>query len=533
MKEQKSWSPVPPTRRHVLTGLGAALSAATFGCGGAETALTPSQDDAAGSTDGSGSTGGATGEAGTGGTTGAAGTGGAIGEAGAGGATGTGGSGGAGSVGDSAGDDGGAPADACADSGGMSAAELLAPIRTIVVLCMENRSFDHYLGSLRLKEGKPIDGLTGLESNLARGGERIAPFQLDTFTPADPPHSWDAAHAQWNHGRNDGFVLAHAGPNEREAMGYYVRAQLPVLYALADASAICERWFCSVLGPTWPNRFYLHGGTSNGVKRNAPVTRFTSVFELLSDAGITSRNYFHDVPWCSGAYFKFKGVAGIERFFDDAAAGLLPSFSVIDPQFFGASANDDHPDHDVQLGQVLIASVYNALARSPQWGQCLFVITYDEHGGFFDHVAPPAAVDDRAEFAQLGFRVPSIVAGPFVRRGCAVSTVLEHASILRTLETRFGIPALTARASAANDLSCCIDPSLLRDPQPPISLPALDVSMSRLRALRDPGISQPELWEAAERGLIPRHLDRRREGGDITRRVLAHAARLGAVRLSD
>ncbi|WP_437718710.1 alkaline phosphatase family protein [Sorangium sp. So ce448] len=503
----------PLTRRHVLTGLGAALGASAFGCSTPEGAMllgnAPPIAGSAGSadeTDGAGGAGGSEGAVGSEGTVG--------------------------SGRPEGGEAGGAP-DRCAETGGLSPAELLAPINTIVVLCMENRSFDHYLGSLLLKEGRQIDGLTGTESNRALDGTRISPFQLDNFTPADPPHSWDAAHTQWNQGMNDGFVIAHAGPYQRDVMGYHVREHLPVLYALADASTICERWFSSVLGPTWPNRFYLHGATSRGVSRNVPVTGFTSVFELLSDAGISSRNYFHDVPWCSGAYFKFKGVSGIERFFEDAAAGLLPSFSVIDPQFFGATANDDHPDHDVQLGQVLIASIYNALAKSPQWGQCLLVITYDEHGGFFDHVAPPTTTDADPLFTQLGFRVPSIVAGPFVRRGCAVSTVLDHASVIRTLEARFDLPALNARSAGANDLSCCIDPALLRDPQEPIVLPEMDISLSRLRSRTESGISQPELWEAAERGLIPRHLDRRGEGPAITRRVLAHAERLGTARLRD
>ncbi|MGK4004756.1 alkaline phosphatase family protein [Sorangium sp. So ce1036] len=491
----------------MLTGLGAALGTATFGCNAAESAAFQGDAASSGGSDGSGGAGVAEAEDVPGG------------------------AGSAGQVGDGRGD--GAAADRCAETGDLSPEELLAPISTIVVLCMENRSFDHYLGSLLLREGRRIDGLTGMESNRAPDGALVSPFQLDNFTPADPPHSWDAAHAQWNQGRNDGFVIAHAGPDQRDVMGYHVREHLPILYALADASAICERWFCSVLGPTWPNRLYLHGATSKGVSRNVPVIGFTSVFELLSDAGIPSRNYYHDVPWCSGAYFRFKGVAGIERFFEDAAAGLLPPFSIIDPQFFGAAANDDHPDHDVQLGQVLIASIYSALARSPQWGQCLFVITYDEHGGFFDHVAPPTAVDDDPRFSQLGFRVPSIVAGPFVREGCAVSTELEHVSVLRTLETRFGIPALNARASAANDLSCCIDPALLRSPRAPIVLPQLEVSLSRLRARTAPRISQPELWEAAERGLIPRHLDRRDDGPQIARRVLAHAERLGAARIRD
>src|SRR6185503_17067203 len=164
--------------------------------------------------------------------------------------------------------------------------------------------------------------------------------------------------------------------------------------------------------------------------------------------GISAVNYFHDIAWKSGALLKTSGNQGIEKFFEAAAAGTLPQFSMIDPQFFGSGANDDHPDHDVQLGQALIATVFNALAKSPQWSKCLFVLTYDEHGGFFDHVAPPTTVDDDSDFEQMGFRVPTIVAGPFVKRGCAVSTVLEHTSIIKTLTTRFDLPLLTQRVAA-------------------------------------------------------------------------------------
>jgi phospholipase C len=266
------------------------------------------------------------------------------------------------------------------------------------------------------------------------------------------------------------------------------------------------------------------------------VVGFTSGFNLLDDAGISNVNYYHDLPWCSGGYFKLGGLAGIDAFFADAQAGALPAFSIIDPHFFGDGANDDHPDHNIQLGQVLIGAVYNALAQSPQWGQCLLVITYDEHGGFFDHVPPPAKVDEDPEFSQLGFRVPSIVTGPFARRGCVVSTPFEHVSVARTLRTRFGIPSLNAREAATNDLSSCIDPAFFGRPQPPVVLPAVQLSMSALRAWaarRPRRIEHPELWEAAERGIIPRHLDRRREGDAIFRRVLANAERLGAVRIRD
>src|SRR5262249_42575440 len=147
----------------------------------------------------------------------------------------------------------------CTDSGGLTPEELLAPVKTIVILCMENRSFDHYFGSLSLLEGKMVDGLTGTEQNPDPNGMPIGIFKLDDPTVRGRPHGWDEAHAQWNMGQNDGFVVQHAGPTQDEVMGYHVREQLPSSYGLADNFTLCDRWFASVMGPTWPNRFYLHG----------------------------------------------------------------------------------------------------------------------------------------------------------------------------------------------------------------------------------------------------------------------------------
>src|SRR5262249_3911563 len=152
-------------------------------------------------------------------------------------------------------------------------------IDTFVVLCMENRSFDHYFGSLALVEGRAdVDGLTGAETNRAPDGATVAVHPLETYTPADPPHDWDSAHTQWDRGANDGFVIAHAGADQADVMGYHVRAQLPVSYALADQAALCHRWHCALLGPTWPNRFYLHAATSKGQKTNAPVTGLRTIW---------------------------------------------------------------------------------------------------------------------------------------------------------------------------------------------------------------------------------------------------------------
>jgi phospholipase C len=221
----------------------------------------------------------------------------------------------------------------------------------------------------------------------------------------------------------------------------------------------------------------------------------------------------------------------IEEFFTDAEKGTLPNVVFIDPQFFGQGANDDHPDHDVRLGQALIASVYAALGKSPQWGRCMFILTYDENGGFFDHVPPPTTEDDEPEFRQLGFRVPSIVAGPFTRSGCTVTTEFEHVSILRTLARRFGLPSLNTRMSAANDLSSCIQPAYFDAPRPAVALPVVAVPFKQIAQRPAPTNTHSEMRAALEYGLIPAHLDRRSEGLAIAQRVLEAGEQLGAVKI--
>jgi phospholipase C len=431
-----------------------------------------------------------------------------------------------------------AAADACTAASSLSANQLLAGIDAIVVLCLENRSFDHCLGALRLIEGRvDVDGLTGAEVNLDNDGNPVAVHPLDDFTEHDPPHNWGACHRQWNNGANDGFVRAHAGAFQADVMGYHVRAQRPVTFALADAGTVCNRWFASCLGPTWPNRAYLHAGTSTGMQQDLPMLFLEpTIWDRLGGAGLAGINYFHDVPWVLGGFGQIANLAPVERFFEDAAAGALPPFSIIDPAFLGGTANDDHPRHDIHLAQALIASVVAALGASPQWNRCLFVLTYDEHGGFFDHVPPPALsdrIEPETEFGNLGFRVPSLVVGPHVRRGCAVDTVFEHSSVLATACRRFGLTQLNARSDAAADLSSCIDPQRLDAPLPPPQLPVVEISEQRLaarQALAAP--SHAELTAALAARAVPAGLDRSAETDQIVRRVLRWGERLGAVRIT-
>jgi phospholipase C len=185
---------------------------------------------------------------------------------------------------------------------------------------------------------------------------------------------------------------------------------------------------------------------------------------------------------------------------------------------------------NVNLGQVLIATLYAALANGPKWNNTLFMITYDESGGFFDHVVPGTLADERAEFRQLGFRVPGLVIGPHVRVGCANNNIFDHASVIATATQRFGLDPLNERVAATNDLSSCIHPDLLTDPQPGIVLPEIEIDEGGLIEKLEHVNTQPELWAAAENGEIPTELDYRSDLVGTTRALIRKARDYGLVR---
>ena len=234
--------------------------------------------------------------------------------------------------------------------------QLLAGFDTFVVLMMENRSFDHYFGARKLSEGRDVDGLTGDEVNLDQDGMPAPIHQLTDFvTPIDPPHEWDSSRLQFNNGKNDGFVTeyqATGGAGAREqVMGYYDRSDLPVHYALADEYVVCDRWFSSVMGPTWPNRYYLHCADAGGHITNEPAM-LPSIFDLLEQNGVSSRYHYSNLPF-TATYGSTAAIAKIQQFFDDAAAGALPNFVIVDPILTALNTvgNDDHPPADISKGR--------------------------------------------------------------------------------------------------------------------------------------------------------------------------------------
>ncbi len=373
---------------------------------------------------------------------------------------------------------------ACGDN---SSDDGVVGITTYVYVMLENRSYDHYFGA-RALEGRGGDGIAPTMTNLDSGGTAVAVHAATSsqvLCDPDPPHGWDSAHRQFNGGAMDGFLTEHQArhPGGTEVMRYMTREQLPVSWALADQYTACDRWFSSVMGPTWPNRFYWHTGTSNGIKVNE-VPNFQVTWPTIAHRfqahGIEWAHHFGNITVASllppevdteGRIREFKA------FFKDAKAGTLPQVSYIEPAYF---LNDDHPPLHPINAQELIESIYTALAASPQWKNCMLVIAYDEQGGYFDHVAPPTAPDDFAAegFDQLGFRVPVIVAGPYVKTGHISSTVYDHTSALKQLQNTFDFEPLTARMAAANDLTDCIDMDRLArgDWAPPIEIPSVDIA---------------------------------------------------------
>lgn len=424
---------------------------------------------------------------------------------------------------------------------GKEAAPLHTRIDTIVYLTMENRSFDHYFGARRLVEGQSIDGLEASMSNPDSAGTPIFVAPADSFCVADPAHSWSASHRQFNQGSNDGFASLHeeryGAAEAHRAMGYFDRQTLPALYTLADNYALCERWFCSVMSSTWPNRFYGLAAQSKGVRTNdeSVTYDFLTIYDRLERAGLSWGVFYGNVSFSGilSRNYSRDHFHELASFFEHAAAGSLPNYCVLEPQY---GRNDDHPPAHPLAGQILIASIYEALRKSPQWGRLLFVITYDEHGGFYDHVPPPTVVDDFAAegFDQLGFRVPSVVVGPYVNAGVS-RTVYDHTSVLAFAERLWELRPLTARDANANDPTDTLSTQLLDEatPRPAVALAPIEADESELYApecrigLAHGGVTgQPELERFYD--AHPHHpLDRRRHTDTDYEVLLRHAEKQG------
>jgi phospholipase C len=384
----------------------------------------------------------------------------------------------------------------------------LASIENIVVLMLENRSFDHMLGYLYADTGnvsplgQSFDGLSGTESNPDSNGASVQVFQLDAattgayFSPgADPGEGYVATNAQLFGANtapvppvatNSGFVTNFAstlsweqtagrsirpGTVATDIMGMFTPEMLPVLSGLARGYAVCDQWFASAPTETLPNRAFACAATSQGHMDDGTHSyTCQSIFGALSAHGVSWAIYGYDAQPLTRLNFSDTTKAPDANFgefaeFTSAAAdGSLPAYTFLEPSW-GSTGNSQHPNYDVSLGEQLIHDVYYALRSGPGWPGTLFVITYDEHGGCFDHVAPPAgAIPPDAnvgefgfDFTRFGVRVPAVLVSPLIEAGTvfrvpAGTMPIDHTTILHTVEERFGVPALTARDAAAPGL---------------------------------------------------------------------------------
>ncbi|HSV04926.1 MAG TPA: alkaline phosphatase family protein [Candidatus Binatus sp.] len=358
------------------------------------------------------------------------------------------------------------------------------PIDHIVVLMQENRSFDHYFGQLH-DQGQPrVRPPRANSSNpdpTNPGGPGIGRFHKTTYCEsADLDHSWSGTHKEYDGGLMDGFTAQNVDstdPTGSRTMGFYDRTDLPFYYALFSAFATSDRYFCSVLSQTFPNRFFLLAGTSFGHIANDfptgnPVNDFAqpTIFNELDAAGVSWKIYFSQIPFADEFSYVRNHVPPmtfpVQDFMNDAQNGTLPSVSFIDPIFLAQATveNDEHPPSNIQVGQNFVAGIINALFMSPQWGSSALFLTWDEHGGFWDHVPPPAAClpddippmlgsgDEPGAFDRYGIRVPVVVVSPFARQRYVSHRVYDHTSILRFIETRFDLPALTRRDANADPM---------------------------------------------------------------------------------
>jgi phospholipase C len=326
----------------------------------------------------------------------------------------------------------------------------------IVVLCMENRSYDHYLGWLPGGDGRQ-GGLTyDDDAGQPHATHHLTDWQGCGFN--DPDHSVEGGRLQLNGGLNDGF---RRGTNDDFALGYYEEADLAFLGPLVREFTTFDRYFCSILGPTYPNRLYTHSAATDRLTNTTDVSAMPTIWDRLAAKGVPATYYFSDLPVLALYGERYAPVAKpFGAFFAQAASGTLPAYSYLDPFFLGedqGGSNDDHPHADIRRGQALLSNVVHALLRSPQWRRTALVITYDEWGGFFDHVVPPVLPDADPDHAQAGFRVPAVVVSPFARRGYVGHEVYDHTSILKMVEWRFGLDPLTARDAAARNLAESFD----------------------------------------------------------------------------
>jgi phospholipase C len=334
----------------------------------------------------------------------------------------------------------------------------------VVVVMMENRSFDHMLGWLPGADGRQ-SGLSYVDhAGVSHPIYPLAPDYQGCGHP-DPDHSYAGGRIELNNGACDGWLLA--GANDLYAIGFYTQADLPFFAGAAMDWTTCDRYFSGMMAPTFPNRFVMHAAQTDRLTNSFELSTLPTIWDRLAAAGLSGRYYFSDVPFLALWGPKYLSISRpFSSFLLDCARGTLPHVSFVEPRFIGAElgvSNDDHPFADVRDGQVFLNLIYSAVTRGRAWRRTLLVICYDEWGGFYDHVAPSAAPIPPASAAAgdldglRGFRVPCLVVSAYARRRTVSHLELDHTSVLRFIEWRWGLAPLTERDRTATNLGAALN----------------------------------------------------------------------------
>ncbi|KAM3279643.1 hypothetical protein ACQJBY_046799 [Aegilops geniculata] len=417
--------------------------------------------------------------------------------------------------------------------------EIHSPVKTVVVVVMENRSFDHVLGWLRASR-PDIDGLTGTESNRLNASDPASPeiFVTDKagYVDSDPGHGFEDIREQIFGSADTSAVpppMSGFAQNARgmglgmaqNVMSGFAPDSVPVYAALADEFAVFDRWFASVPTSTQPNRLFVHSATSHGLTFNARkdlINGFPqkTIFDSLEEDGLSFGIYYQNIP-ATLFYQSLRRLKHLVKFHQyslrfklDAARGKLPNYVVIEQRYFDCKefpANDDHPSHDVARGQRFVKEVYETLRASPQWNETALIITYDEHGGFYDHVPTPVVKVPQPDgiigpdpyyfkFDRLGVRVPSFLISPWVEKATVIhepngpeeTSQYEHSSIPATVKRLFNLRAnyLTKRDSWAGTFESYLKVRKTPRTDCPEKLPEVTKSLRPFGANEDKSLSE-------------------------------------------
>lgn len=343
----------------------------------------------------------------------------------------------------------------------------------IIVVTMENRSFDHLLGWVPGVDGKQA-GLSYLD----RGGVAHPTHHLMKFDScefADPNHSFQGGRQEYNNGACDGWLRTDG--NDLYAIGYFIGADLPFLGRAAPEWLVLDRFFTPMMGPTFPNRVISLAGATDRLSNTFVASTLPTIWDRLFAAGRTGLNYGTALTSSSLWGTRYLSIIKpISQFYSDAAAGTLPNLAFVDPELTGNLLNSYHPKEDIRNAEAFMASIYKAVTTSPVWNKSLLIFTFDEWGGFFDHVPPPVAPIPQVERdigntdGLRGFRIPTVLVSPFVKRKSVASKVYDHASVLKMIETRWNLQPLTVRDAEANNLMDEIDVNIAVTAAPAIDM---------------------------------------------------------------